>query len=229
MPRANDTSPDANEQVAELIFCPSVNCVFNCFGQLPVSEPNARTGTCLCCIQGKGDYAGDEQISALQQQVARLTAERDAVLEDAEHRGAELFKQLDTLNRHLDAIAAALGLDKPKETDTCPKCGGLEGQHVDRACLKQPTSYLPDQLAGMVRELLEERNAERQRAEKNGAESRELAWQLAAARADGERLNARIVALEDDMNPHDVQRIDAKLQEVENRTLQARANADRES
>ncbi len=142
-----------------------------------------------------------EQISALQQQVARLTAERDAVLEDAEHRGAELFKQRDALKRHLDAIAEALGLGK---------------------------AYLPDQLAGMVRELLEERNAERQRAEKNGAESRELAWQLAAARADGERLNARIVALEDDMNPHDVQRIDAKLQEVENRTLQARANADRE-
>ncbi len=146
-------------------------------------------------------HAGDEQISALQQQVARLTVERDAVLEDAEHRGAELFKQRDALKRHLDAIAEALGLGK---------------------------AYLPDQLAGMVRELLEERNAERQRAEKNGAESRELAWQLAAARAerddaqsDRESLRAALSGARMERQ----ERIDAKLQEVENRMLQARANA----
>ncbi len=73
----------------------------------------------------------DEQISALQQQVERLTALNDIAV--ASMRFSK--ETSDTLSRHLDAIAEALHPHKPKD-------GGW--------------TYLPDQLPEMVAALKRE-------------------------------------------------------------------------
>ncbi len=117
----------------------------------------------------------EQQISALQREVARLTTQAQHLAELHARMVRELVSDRDTLKRHLDAIAEALGLDKPKdEIIPCPsalcvfnnfgKMPTSEPNTLAAACLcyvqgkgayrkpesAEPPSYLPDQLAEMV-------------------------------------------------------------------------------
>lgn len=103
-----------------------------------------------------GVRAAGEQISALQQQVARLTAERDR----SAIGWSEVSDELAKVRSHLDAIAEALGLDKTKvckcgvETkwSQCPLCGEIIEPY-------DAPQYLPDQLPEMVTALKRENAA----------------------------------------------------------------------
>ncbi len=120
----------------------------NAVGQNSEHYPNPGCD----CVQHQNASSKDEQITALRAEVARLTAERDRALQE-DGSSTRLCREM---SGHLDAIAAALGLDKQCQhewtflgpTDDWKYC------HICRlpyseAVEPKPT-YLPDQLPEMV-------------------------------------------------------------------------------
>ncbi len=89
------------------------------------------------------------------------------------------------LERQLDAIAEALHPGKPKLNDW--------------SCATDGWTYQPDQLAGMVQELQAELASEKRALaiayRERDASMKAVQEQLAAARADGERLPSQVLAV----------------------------------
>ncbi len=133
----------------------------------------------------------EQQISALQREIASLKArlveypDRATLTETLAASRAEVARLTDerlaverrchTLKRHLDAIAEALHPHKPKS------------EYTELGMEDDLPAYQPDQLAGMVRELQEQKLKAERHAGSLFLEREEAREQLAAARADGER------------------------------------------
>ncbi len=107
-------------------------------------EQAAREIRGFCISEGSALYPTvserDEQISALQREVARLTTQAQHLAELHARMVRELVSDRDTLKRYLGAIAEALG------------------QPIEHDARKYFKEYLPDQLAEMVTALIKRSN-----------------------------------------------------------------------
>ncbi len=99
----------------------------------------------------------NEQISVLTAEIARMLEEQDLIIkrgdeqtQAAEDRALRYAKERDTLKRHLDAIAEALGLDKTYLPDQLPEMVTALRQKKEQGT--EHKTVLPKVTSGELRE-----------------------------------------------------------------------------